>query len=58
MGNLGEEYKKDNVYYAILQFEEGVRRRKRIQKHLKRTTAWDRVMKYVRRIHRKTGIGG
>ena len=26
---LGEEYKKDNVYYAILQFEEGVRRRKK-----------------------------
>ena len=45
---LGEEYKKDNVYYAILQFEEGVRRRKRIQKNRLRTQTWDQVMNCVK----------
>ena len=33
---------------AFLHFEEQVRERQKIQKHLKRTTAWDQVMKYVR----------
>lgn len=45
---LGEEYKKDNVYYAILQVEEGVRRRKRIQKNRLRTQTWDQVMNCVK----------
>lgn len=45
---LGEEYKKDNVCYGLFHFEEQVRERQKIQKHLKRTTAWDQVMKYVR----------
>ena len=45
---LGEEYKKDNVCYGLFHFEEQVRERQKIQKHLKRTTAWDQIMKYVR----------
>ena len=45
---LGEEYRKDNVCYGLFHFEEQVRERQKIQKHLKRTTAWDQIMKYVR----------
>ncbi|MFR2213419.1 MAG: hypothetical protein ACLS61_06140, partial [Ruminococcus sp.] len=48
MGNSGRGVQKDNVYYAILQFEEGVRRRKRIQKNRLRTQTWDRVMNCVK----------
>ena len=45
---LGEEYRKDNVCYGLFHFEDQVRERQKIQKHLKRTTAWDQIMKYVR----------
>ena len=41
---LGEEYKKDNVCYGLFHFEEQVRERQKIQKHLKRTTAWDNII--------------
>lgn len=44
---IGNKYKDENVYLGILEYQEHLRRKKRLEKHRKRTDAWDRVMKQV-----------